>query len=98
MQATSKQNHPTNPKPNINSLSTKIGQCQICKQTKQVLILKYGFNLCADCLNVCTGILEHLQNEAEKTPTIKPKKAHPKTSKNPVRKAATKNVQASTKN
>ncbi|MGD6932928.1 MAG: hypothetical protein ACQCN5_01830 [Candidatus Bathyarchaeia archaeon] len=99
MQATSKT--PDSSTPKINLVGTKTGQCQICKQTKQILLLKYGFSLCEDCLSVCIGILEHLQNGANKKPTNKPtRKACPKTSKKPpVRKtAATKNAHASTKN
>lgn len=83
----------------ISLIGTKNDQCQICKQTKHVLILKYGFILCEDCLSVCIGILEYLQN-GEKNKPKKPSKARPKTSKQPpVRKtAATKNAQASTRN
>ena len=98
MQATSKQKTPTPPPTKINLIGTKTGQCQICKQPKQILILKYGFSLCEDCLSVCIGILEHLQNGAnEKTP-VNPRKACPLNSKEfPVRETATaKNAQGST--
>ncbi|XHH08897.1 MAG: hypothetical protein ACFCUE_15240 [Candidatus Bathyarchaeia archaeon] len=84
----------------IKLIGTKTGQCQICKQTKQILILKYGFSLCEDCLSVCIGILEHLQTGDNEKPTSKTNKARPKTSKKPPvrKKAATKNAQASTLN
>jgi hypothetical protein len=42
-------------------IGTKTGQCDICKVTKQTLLLRYGFCLCEDCLNVCTTILEQIQ-------------------------------------
>lgn len=45
-------------------IGTKIGKCDICKATKKILLLKYGFNLCEDCLSICTSILEQLQSEA----------------------------------
>lgn len=98
MQATSKQKTPTPPPTKIKLIGTQTGQCQICKQTKQLLILKYGFSLCEDCLSVCIGILEHLQNGANQKTPVNPGKACPPTSKKfPVRKtAATKNAQAST--
>jgi hypothetical protein len=72
-------------------------------QRKKLLLLRYGFSLCEDCLSVCIGILEHIQyGVIEKTPSISPnKKARPKTSRKPPvnKKAATKNAQASnTKN
>lgn len=41
-------------------LGTKIGKCDICKTTKKIFLLNYGFNLCEDCINVCTTILEML--------------------------------------
>jgi hypothetical protein len=41
----------------------KTGKCDICKQTKQILLLRYGFTLCENCLNVCTDILEKLQTQ-----------------------------------
>ncbi len=41
-------------------LGTKIGKCDICKATKKILLLDYGFNLCEDCIDVCTMILEQL--------------------------------------
>ena len=42
-------------------IGTKTGQCDICKGTKKTLLLRYGFCLCEDCLNVCTSILDQLQ-------------------------------------
>lgn len=51
-------------------LGTQIGKCDICKETKRILLLKYGFNLCEDCLNVCTSILERLEIQT-KTPDNK---------------------------
>ena len=44
----------------------KTGKCDICKETKKILILRYGFTLCEDCLNVCTDILEKLQIQTTK--------------------------------
>jgi hypothetical protein len=44
----------------------KTGKCDICKATKKILILRYGFSLCEDCLNVCTDILEKLQIQTTK--------------------------------
>ncbi|MGD6809230.1 MAG: hypothetical protein ACQCN3_05970 [Candidatus Bathyarchaeia archaeon] len=100
MQATSKQTPPNSHQQKIMLIGTKTGNCQICKQTKQILILKYGLSLCEDCLSVCIGILEHLQIGANKKPINKTNKARPPNSKNPpVRKTtATKNAQASTQN
>ncbi len=46
---------------NVVLIGTKIGRCDICKATKKILILKYGFNLCEECLSICTSILEQLQ-------------------------------------
>lgn len=43
-------------------IGTKTGKCDICKVTKKILLLKYGFTLCEDCLSLCTSILEKLQN------------------------------------
>jgi hypothetical protein len=62
-------------------LGTKIGKCDICKATKKILLLDYGFNLCEDCIDVCTMILEHLpidepatnQQETDRQKTIPPK-------------------------
>ncbi|MCW4029824.1 MAG: hypothetical protein NWE92_09300 [Candidatus Bathyarchaeota archaeon] len=51
-------------------IGTQIGKCDICKETKKILLLKYGFNLCENCLNVCTSILERLENQT-KTPDNK---------------------------
>ncbi|MCW3999800.1 MAG: hypothetical protein NWE93_06140 [Candidatus Bathyarchaeota archaeon] len=39
---------------------TKIGECDICKATKEVLCLKYGFTLCENCLTICAAILDQL--------------------------------------
>jgi hypothetical protein len=44
-------------------VGTQIGQCQICKQTKKILLLRFGFSLCKDCLHALTNILEKLQQE-----------------------------------
>lgn len=43
-------------------VGTKTGKCDICKQTKKVLLLKYGFTLCEECLSICTSILEEVQS------------------------------------
>lgn len=53
-------------------LGTKIGKCDICKTTKKILLLNYGFNLCEDCISICTAILEQLPIEDE---TLPPRKA-----------------------
>lgn len=45
-------------------IGTKTGKCDICKATKKILLLKYGFTLCENCLSVCISILEQLQSEA----------------------------------
>ncbi len=45
-------------------IGTKTGKCDICKDTKKILLLRYGFTLCENCLSVCTSILEQLQSEA----------------------------------
>lgn len=50
------------PKQNL-SIETKIGKCDICKATKRILLLRYGFILCQDCLTICTNILEQLALE-----------------------------------
>ncbi|MGD6805687.1 MAG: hypothetical protein ACQCN4_01855 [Candidatus Bathyarchaeia archaeon] len=42
-------------------IGTKTGKCDICRATKKILLLRYGFSLCEDCLYICTLILEHLQ-------------------------------------
>ena len=44
-------------------IGTKTGICDICKETKKILLLRYGFTLCEDCLNICTGILEQLSSQ-----------------------------------
>jgi hypothetical protein len=66
------QNQQTNNE-EITLLGTKIGKCDICKTTKKILLLSYGFNLCQDCVDICTLILEQLeQNETKQTlPTPK---------------------------
>ncbi len=47
-------------------IGTKTGKCDICKRTKKVLLLKYGFTLCEDCLSICTSILEEIQSSMPK--------------------------------
>jgi hypothetical protein len=39
------------------------GKCPICKETKKLLLLKYGFSLCEDCLSVCISVLDYLQKQ-----------------------------------
>jgi hypothetical protein len=41
-------------------IGVKMGKCDICKKTKKILLLRYGFCLCDDCLNFCATILERL--------------------------------------
>jgi hypothetical protein len=43
-------------------VGTKTGKCQLCKETKKLYRLRYGFTLCEDCLSICTSILEQLQS------------------------------------
>ncbi len=98
---TQTQNHADNNHDNLYIIGTQTGKCQICKETKKLLLLRYGFSLCEDCLSVCIGILEHLQfGVIEKTPIGSPNKARPKTSRKPPvsKQAATKNAPASTPN
>jgi hypothetical protein len=47
----------------LSFVGKKTGTCPICKETKQLLFLKYGFTLCEDCLRVCISILEYLQQQ-----------------------------------
>ncbi len=49
---------------NIFIIGTKTGKCQLCKETKKLFLLRYGFTLCEDCLVICTSILEQLQSGA----------------------------------
>ena len=53
-------------------LGTKTGKCDICKTTRKILLLNYGFNLCEECISICTSILEHLPIDDV---TLPPKKA-----------------------
>ena len=46
-------------------IGTQTGTCQICKQTKKLLLLKFGLTLCEDCLNICIALLENIQNGTE---------------------------------
>ncbi len=55
-------------------VGTKTGKCELCKVTKKLLLLKYGFILCEDCLNICINILENLQIAAKETELSKPLK------------------------
>jgi hypothetical protein len=48
---------------NMCFVGTQTGTCPICKETKQLLFLKYGFTLCEDCLHVCISILDYLQQQ-----------------------------------
>lgn len=41
-------------------IGTKKGTCDICKATKKIHLFRYGYNVCEDCLNICTTILEQL--------------------------------------
>jgi len=49
---------------NIFIIGTETGRCQLCKETKKLYLLKYGFSLCEDCFSICTSILEQLQSGA----------------------------------
>ena len=51
------------------------GKCPICKETKKLLLLKYGFSLCEDCLTVCISVLDYLQKQENRD-------ANPQHSKN----------------
>ena len=63
MQATKNNKSAACPK-NIYIVGTKTGKCQLCKETKKLYLLRYGFTLCEDCLVICTSILEQLQSGA----------------------------------
>jgi hypothetical protein len=52
-------------------IGVKTGKCDICKETKKTLLLRFGFSLCEECLSVCTTVLEQLEFEE----TEKAKKA-----------------------
>jgi hypothetical protein len=41
-------------------IGTKIGKCDLCKKTTKILLLRYGFTLCEECLTVCTNILDQI--------------------------------------
>ncbi len=72
---------------NIYIVGTKTGKCQLCKETKKLFLLRYGFTLCEDCLVICTSILEQLQSGAtdqkskENSPLKKKKRTHAKNPK-----------------
>jgi hypothetical protein len=53
--------------PNSPVIGTEIDKCPICKQTRKLLVLKYGFKLCEDCLEICVGILDYLQQQENKS-------------------------------
>jgi hypothetical protein len=61
MQASKNNKSAACPK-NIYIVGTKTGKCQLCKETKKLYLLRYGFTLCEDCLSICTSILEQLQS------------------------------------
>lgn len=72
---------------NILLIGTKTGKCDFCKATKKVLLLKYGFTLCEDCLDLCTNILEEIYSstrtrEKAKRPSEKEKTSTAKESEN----------------
>ncbi len=50
---------------NILLIGVKTGECDMCKATKKVLLLKYGFTLCEDCFNICTSILQEIQTATQ---------------------------------
>jgi len=61
MQATKNNKSAACPK-NIYIVGTKTGKCRLCKETKKLFLLRYGFTLCEDCLSICTSILQQLQS------------------------------------
>jgi CRISPR/Cas system-associated protein Csm6 len=61
MQATRNNKSAAHPQ-NIFFIGTKTGKCQLCKETKKLFLLRYGFTLCEDCLIICTNVLEQLQS------------------------------------
>jgi hypothetical protein len=63
MQASKNNKSAAFPK-NIFIIGTQTGKCQLCKETKKLFMLRYGFTLCEDCLAICTSILEQLQSVA----------------------------------
>jgi hypothetical protein len=65
-------NEQTTASPHTLLIGVKTGQCDICKVTKKILLLRFGFSLCEECLSVCTTILDQLElNDAER-----PKEKH----------------------
>jgi hypothetical protein len=42
-------------------IGTQTGKCPLCKQTKTLLLLKYGLTVCEDCLNLAYGVFFALQ-------------------------------------
>src|SRR5208283_689931 len=79
MQATKNNKSAAYPK-NISVIGTKTGKCQLCKETKKLYLLRYGFTLCEDCVNICTSILEQLQTATEQKSKENRKPAKQKTS------------------
>ena len=51
---------------NILLIGVKTGKCDFCKTTKRVLLLRYGFTLCEECFEICTCILQELQESTKK--------------------------------
>jgi hypothetical protein len=77
MKETYKQKEETYPTDTL-IIAIKTGKCDICKTRKKILLLRYGFNLCEDCLDICTCILEQLNSEAPKEIGLSPKHPIPK--------------------
>lgn len=71
-------------------IGSQIGSCPICKQTKKLLLLRFGLTLCEECLLVCMNILEQIEFGISKKPE---KKSHHKISK----RINTKKVNSATK-
>jgi hypothetical protein len=44
-------------------LGTKTGKRPLCKETKTLLLLRYGISLCEECLAICVGVEEQLEME-----------------------------------
>ncbi len=98
MQATKNKKSAAYPK-NIFVIGTKTGTCQLCKETKKVFLLRYGFTLCEDCLGICTSILEQLQSGAtEQKPKEKLNTKKQKTNSCKKSQASTSNTNVGRKN
>ncbi|MCL5949211.1 MAG: hypothetical protein M1490_01880 [Candidatus Bathyarchaeota archaeon] len=63
-----KQEQPNESHEDLSLIGTRTGKCDICKTTKKILLLSYGFSLCQDCVNICTLLLEQIQQNQTHPP------------------------------